>query len=162
MLCTTISIDFNKFHSLYVKESESEILERSDILPSTPQPCLLPLQHHSQFQQSTSEIRRGMIIINVLRSNARGGRHLRVLPEVIPRFWVRSKITGFNHRGAPRVHAWFPCDRARLPDGAKFGKYCQKSFSKNFATSSAIFLMPNIFLFWNANCDYQYYQNLSN
>jgi len=29
-----------KFHSLYVKESESEILERSDILPQTPQPCL--------------------------------------------------------------------------------------------------------------------------
>ena len=32
MLCTTISIDFNrKFHSLYVKESESEILERSEL-----------------------------------------------------------------------------------------------------------------------------------
>jgi len=27
-----------KFHSLYVKESESEILERLDILPPTPQP----------------------------------------------------------------------------------------------------------------------------
>jgi len=45
LLCTTTSIDFNsRFHSLYVKESESEILERSelesesDILPPTPQP----------------------------------------------------------------------------------------------------------------------------
>jgi len=68
LLCTTISIDFNsQFHFLYVKESESEILERpesgvgnfgkleseseilerleleseSDILPPTPPPCFL-------------------------------------------------------------------------------------------------------------------------
>jgi len=50
LLCTTISTDLTaEYHSLYVKESESEILERSrseilvrsesDILPLTPQPC---------------------------------------------------------------------------------------------------------------------------
>ena len=44
-----------EFHSLYVKESESEILERSelesDILPPTPQPCwhaLLSYWHTSE------------------------------------------------------------------------------------------------------------------
>ena len=76
LLSTTISIDLTaKFHSFYVKESELEILERSeseilealesesDILPTTPQPCLsgcwrcnaigrsqtaLPLLHHKE------------------------------------------------------------------------------------------------------------------
>ena len=38
LLCTTIFIDFNSQISFpYVKDSE--ILERSDILPPTPQPC---------------------------------------------------------------------------------------------------------------------------
>jgi len=33
--------------------------------------------------------------------------------------------------------------RTRLPDGAKFSKYCQKSlFSKNLPTLLAIFFMP--------------------
>jgi len=41
LLCTTISIDFNiQISCLHVKESESEILERSKILPPTPQPWL--------------------------------------------------------------------------------------------------------------------------
>jgi len=48
--------------------------------------------------------------------------------------------------------------RTRLPDGAKFGKYCQKSlFSKNLPTLLAIFLCQNIAIFWNINC--QYWQN---
>jgi len=51
LLCTTISIDFNsQFHPPYGKESgvgnfemsESAILERSDILPPTPQPWIKP------------------------------------------------------------------------------------------------------------------------